>query len=56
MREVIFKPMAVEAMVRLCDYVESKNTPGSGYRFQQKILDFIELNAGIVSITYPLMQ
>ena len=41
-------------MVQLCDYVESKNTPGGGYRFQQKILKFIVLNAGIAMINYPL--
>jgi hypothetical protein len=54
MRQVIFKPLAVKAMVQLCDYVESKNTPGGGYRFQQKLLDFIEFNSGISSINYPL--
>ena len=54
MRQVIFKPMAVKAMVQLCDYIESKNTIGAGYRFQQKLLYFIELNAGISSINYPV--
>ena len=54
MRQVIFKPVAVKAMMQLCDYVESKNTPGGGYRFQQKLLNFIEFNAGILLINYPL--
>jgi hypothetical protein len=56
MRQVIFKPLAIKAMVQLCDYVESKNTPGGGYRFQQKLLNFIELNAGIFIIEYPLCR
>jgi plasmid stabilization system protein ParE len=54
MREVVFKPAALKALIRLCDYVEAKNTAGSGYRFQEKILDFIESNALILSISYPL--
>ena len=54
MREVFFKPLATEALMQLCDYVEAKNTPGSGYRFQKKILDFIALHAGLSLIKYPL--
>ena len=41
-------------MLELCDFVESKNTIGAGYRFQQKLLNFIEFNAGISSMNYPL--
>ena len=54
MRRVVFKPMAVSAMIQLCDYVESKNTPGAGNRFQEKLLNFIAFNAGISTISYPL--
>ena len=54
MREVVFTPMAIKAMVKLCDYVESKNTPGGGYRFQKKILDFIQSNAAISNLDFPL--
>lgn len=39
--EVLFKQNALETLYEIAAFVESKNTKGSGYRFIEKVFEFI---------------
>ena len=56
MREIIIEPYTEDAIIELCDFVESKNTTGSGERFYKRLLDFIESYATLTNLKFPLCQ
>lgn len=39
--EVLYKQNALETLYEIAAFVESKNTKGSGYRFIEKVFEFI---------------
>jgi|GEM_PF-1208112 len=55
-RNIIIEPLAEDAIIALCDFVESKNTKGSGSRFYEKLLSFIESFASLSRIKFPLCR
>ncbi len=39
--EVLYKQNALDTLYEIANFVESKNTKGSGYRFIEKVFEFI---------------
>lgn len=56
MRSIIVEPIAQDNIIAICDYVESKNTKGSGDRFYVRFLDFIESYAPLTNLKFPLCR
>ncbi len=56
MRDIVIRPAAEDAITILCDFVEAKNTKGSGGRFHTKLLDFIEGYAPLTNLKFPLCK
>ncbi len=54
-RKVIIRPRAEKAIQAVALFIESKNTPGSGAKWVNQILDFLLLRSAIVS-SYPLCR
>lgn len=55
-RQIIIKPLAEDIIIALCDFIESKNTLGSGTRFYEKLLTFIESLAPLTNLKFPLCR
>lgn len=53
-RRIVFDPLAEDVIFELCDFIESKNTKGSGERFYVKLLLFIESFAHLSNFNFPL--
>ena len=54
MRLVEYKLRAVNAIEAVCDFIESKNVPGSSVKWYSALLQFIDRQAQIKKIQFPL--
>ena len=53
MRKISLKPDVEESIDKVCEFIESRNLPGSSDKWAGEILDFI-IEHAILNITYPL--
>lgn len=54
MRELIFTDATLEELSNLCEYVELKNTSGSGSRFNEKFTVFLQEYLPLTNLQFPL--
>ena len=54
MRRVEFKPRAVRSIDAVCEFIESKNTPGSSNGWYTSLVTFIVDRAQISNLKFPL--
>ncbi len=53
MRKISLKPDVEDSIDKVCEFIESRNLPGSSNKWAGEILDFI-IEHAILNITYPL--
>lgn len=53
--EVLFKQNALDTLYEIANFIESKNTKGSGIRFIEKVFDFIT-GYSIPNVQYQLCK
>ena len=54
MRRVEFRPRAVKAIDSVCEFIESKNTPGSSVKWYSNVVQFIINRAQVETLQFPL--
>jgi hypothetical protein len=55
-REFSFTPTANQALMDICEFVELKNTEGSGERFYYKFESFIKTLLPLTNLKFPLCR
>ena len=54
MRQVEFKPRAVKAIEAVCEFIESKNTPGSSAKWYTALVHFVVQRSQNETLQFPL--
>ncbi|HLP19074.1 MAG TPA: hypothetical protein VK174_02160 [Chitinophagales bacterium] len=56
MREIVFTTSAYDALLDICEFVEQKNTEGSGKRFFSKFEAFMQKYLPLTNLKFPLCK